>query len=162
MYYEESNKAILDDLTQSDALFASEPITHTYPHCWRCKHPIIFRATPQWFCSVDAFKEDAVAACEKVEWLPAWGGDRIISMVRERADWCISRQRHWGLPIPVFYCADCGKPVCTDETIETVSAAFGRAWLERLVRARRRRPAAGGLRLPALRRRAFYQRNRYP
>ena len=125
MHYEESNGAILADMKESGALFASEEFTHSYPHCWRCKNPIIFRATPQWFCSVKAFKDEAVAACEKVEWIPAWGGERIMQMVKERADWCISRQRHWGLPIPVFYCADCGKPICTDETINAVSALFG-------------------------------------
>ena len=135
MHYAESNKAILADMQESGALFASEEFIHSYPHCWRCKNPIIFRATPQWFCSVDAFKKEAVEACENVDWIPAWGGDRIISMVKERADWCISRQRHWGLPIPVFYCADCGKPICTDESIEAVSSLFAvsgsNAWYEK-------------------------------
>ena len=134
MRYDESNVAILADMKESGALFASEEIEHEYPHCWRCKAPIIFRATPQWFCSVDAFKDEAVAACDKVEWMPEWGGERIKSMVRERADWCISRQRHWGLPIPVFYCDDCGKPVCDDQTIEATSKLFGErgsnAWYE--------------------------------
>lgn len=124
--YDQSNEAILADMTETGALFASQKIEHEYPHCWRCKNPIIFRATPQWFCSVDAFKDVAVEACDKVEWLPEWGGDRIKSMVKERADWCISRQRHWGLPIPVFYCDCCKKPICNDETIARVSELFGK------------------------------------
>lgn len=126
MRYDVSSDAILEDLKETGALFASEEIVHQYPHCWRCKHPIIFRATPQWFCSVDAFKDAAVEACKDVDWLPAWGGDRIAQMIRDRADWCISRQRHWGLPIPVFYCADCGKEICTHETIDRVSEIFAK------------------------------------
>ena len=125
MKTDESNPVILEDMRQSGALFACEDIVHSYPHCWRCKSPIIFRATPQWFCSVESFKDKAVAACENVYWNPAWGKERMISMIRERADWCISRQRRWGLPIPVFYCKDCGKPICTDETIAKISKLFG-------------------------------------
>ena len=134
MKTEESNPVILADMKESGMLFAQEDIVHSYPHCWRCKNPIIFRATPQWFCSVEAFKDEAVAACDNVRWIPGWGKERMISMIRERADWCISRQRRWGLPIPVFYCKECGKPICTPETTEAVSALFEKkgsnAWYE--------------------------------
>ena len=134
LHTEESNPIILQDMKESGMLFASEDIIHSYPHCWRCKSPIIFRATPQWFCSVDSFKEEAIAACENVRWLPEWGKERMGSMIRERSDWCISRQRRWGLPIPVFYCTDCKQPVCTDDSIESVASVFeekgSNAWFD--------------------------------
>lgn len=124
LYYEESNEKILECLKASGALVASEEMAHQYPHCWRCDSPIIFRAADQWFASVDALKEDAVKAIKGVNWIPAWGEDRITSMVVDRSDWCISRQRTWGVPIPMFYCTECGKEIINDDTIKAVSELF--------------------------------------
>ncbi len=120
----EANLAILADIKESGALLATQKISHTYPHCWRCKNPVIFRATEQWFCSVDDFKDDALKAIKTVRWIPAWGEARLETMVKDRADWCISRQRKWGVPIPIFYCEDCGEPIINETTIKRIADAF--------------------------------------
>lgn len=120
----DANKAILTKLTELNALFAVENIIHQYPHCWRCKSPIIFRATEQWFCSIDGFKEDACKAIDSVQWIPEWGGDRIKGMVMDRSDWCISRQRTWGVPIPIFYCKHCGKPIINEDSINAIANLY--------------------------------------
>ncbi len=121
---DEANKAIAAKLTELGAMLATEKIVHQYPHCWRCHKPIIYRATEQWFCSVNDFKDEAVKAIEGVKWIPGWGEDRIKGMVRDRSDWCISRQRTWGVPIPIIYCADCGKPIVNDKTIKNIADLF--------------------------------------
>lgn len=121
---EEANKPIALHLEQTGALFALEKIIHQYPHCWRCKKPVIFRATDQWFCSVDDFKDDACEAIKTVQWIPKWGQDRITSMVRERKDWCISRQRKWGVPIPIFFCKECGEPHIDKDAMQAVADLF--------------------------------------
>lgn len=132
---DEANKKIAIYLEETGSLFALKKIIHQYPHCWRCKTPILFRATDQWFCSVEDFKEQAVDAINTVEWIPAWGKDRITAMVRDRKDWCISRQRKWGVPIPIFYCKDCGEPYVNKDAMMAVADLFGKegsnAWFEK-------------------------------
>ncbi len=121
---DEANKAIAIHLDKTGSLFALKKIVHQYPHCWRCKTPILFRATDQWFCSVDDFKNEAVDAINTVQWIPKWGRDRITNMVKERKDWCISRQRKWGVPIPIFFCKECGEAHIDKDAMLAVADLF--------------------------------------
>ncbi|SHK09608.1 isoleucine--tRNA ligase [Desulforamulus aeronauticus] len=120
----DANKTIIDELKEREALMGHAQIKHQYPHCWRCKQPIIFRATEQWFASVEGFRQDALNAIRNVKWVPEWGQNRIYNMVEGRGDWCVSRQRTWGVPIPIFYCNDCGKEIITEETIAHIQKLF--------------------------------------
>lgn len=132
---DQANKAIAIKLDETGYLFALEKIIHQYPHCWRCKSPILFRATEQWFCSISAFADKAIEEVKGVKWVPGWGEDRISGMIKDRSDWCISRQRTWGVPIPIFYCTECGKEAITPETIAKVADIFRKngadAWYEK-------------------------------
>ena len=118
MFYQKANPAIVEELKRRGGLLAEGRVRHQYPHCWRCKNPVFFRATEQWFASIDGFREAALQAIRKVRWIPAWGEERIYNMVTARGDWCISRQRLWGVPLTIFRCKNCGKEIINDETIE--------------------------------------------
>jgi isoleucyl-tRNA synthetase len=130
----EGNGAIIDALTEVNSLLKEEPYQHKYPYDWRTKKPTIFRATEQWFASVEGFRDAALKAISEVKWIPAQGENRITSMVSDRSDWCISRQRSWGVPIPVFYDEETNEPLLNETTInhvQTIIAERGSdAWWE--------------------------------
>ena len=120
----EANQAVNDKLREKGALLREQDISHEYPHCWRCKKPVIFRSTEQWFISMERndLRKKALEAIEKVSWIPSWGQERIYQMIANRPDWCISRQRAWGVPITVFFCKQCGNLVISQEIIDHVAA----------------------------------------
>ncbi|RPF42988.1 isoleucyl-tRNA synthetase [Thermodesulfitimonas autotrophica] len=124
VFYREANPLIIEELKRRGALLSAGRVRHQYPHCWRCKKPVFYRATEQWFASIDGFREAALQAIREVKWIPAWGEERIYNMVAARGDWCISRQRLWGVPLPIFYCEGCGKPIINDATITHLKALF--------------------------------------
>jgi isoleucyl-tRNA synthetase len=135
MFYEKANKIIIDKLLELGLLLKQTEFVHQYPHDWRTKKPVIYRATEQWFASIDKFRQAMIEEIKKVNWTPKWGEIRLHNMIAERGDWCISRQRAWGVPIPIFYCRSCNEPLVNEQTIEHVASIFAQdgsdAWFVR-------------------------------
>jgi len=117
----EGEKRVFELLNESKRLLGYERIEHSYPHCWRCKKPVIFRATDQWFVAVADFKDKALECVDEVQWIPEWGKERMSNMLKDRPDWCISRQRTWGVPIPALYCDDCGEVIISGDRVLRVA-----------------------------------------
>lgn len=117
---------IIKRLAANGALLSKGSVRHQYAHCWRCKNPVIYRATEQWFASVDGFREEALKAVEDSKWIPSWGENRIHNMIADRHDWCISRQRVWGVPLPIFYCEKCNEHIINEETINAIKDLFAK------------------------------------
>lgn len=116
----EAEGPVISTLAHEGRLLGKKSLHHQYAHCWRCKQPVIYRATDQWFASINDFRDEALKAVDDTRFIPSWGHDRLYNMIRDRQDWCISRQRSWGVPIPAFYCDDCGKWIITPETMKKV------------------------------------------
>jgi isoleucyl-tRNA synthetase len=128
MFVFDANKPVNAKLAEVGALLKEEVLEHAYPHCWRCKNPIIFRSTEQWFISIDHddLRKRALKAIEEVRWIPTWGRERISGMIENRPDWCVSRQRVWGVPIVAFYCEGCGEVLLNREIIDFVADRFAK------------------------------------